>query len=361
MESAQISGKVFRFLSTMHPSLSKTERKRYSEFDPDKWYPWTADIAGEFADLMKRSPRDTSFARGFAYAATKGLPEDVRLTPTQLVGELATLPAAFGDGSGSGFEVSMENPGFASVSYRGMPGFSNVCIAILGELTQRLQSVGAKGLEVKHTAGCRLQGADACNFEVRWAADAGDVVPESARSSAAPAAAVSPSAPAAGRGAPERPAPVRAPEAPRPAPRPAHEAPPISELASARAASSSGPRPAEPGPSRSAAATPSPASSAAEPVAAAPAPVAAAAPAVAAAPVAAPSSTASGANSAQDLFDQLRSRLVDAEQQATRHLELETRIATLEAALAAAEAEARFAGQALADLRQRLRDLADEV
>ena len=72
MDSPQISGKVFRFLSTMHPSLSKPERKRYAEFDPDKWYPWTADIAGEFTDLMRRSPRDTSFARGLAYAATKG-------------------------------------------------------------------------------------------------------------------------------------------------------------------------------------------------------------------------------------------------------------------------------------------------
>ena len=359
MESAQISGKVFRFLSTMHPSLSKTERKRYSEFDPDKWYPWTSDIAGEFADLMKRSPRDTSFARGFAYAATKGLPEDLRLTATQLVGELATLPAAFGDVSGSGFEVRMETPGFATVSYRGMPGFSNVCIAILGELTQRLQSVGAKGLEVKHAAGCRLQGADACNFEVRWAAEAGDVVPESARASAAPAASRPAPAPvaAAVSGASERPAPVRAPESSRPAPRPAHEAPPISELASARAASSSGPRPAEPGPSRPAA-TATAAVSAAIPSRTAPA---AASTAAATAPVAAAASTASGANSAQDLFDQLRSRLVDAEQQATRHAELETRIASLEAALAAAEAEAQSAGQALADIRQRLRDLADEV
>ena len=111
----------------MHPSLSKPERKRYSDFDPDKWYPWTLDIAGEFTDLMKRSPRDTSFARGLAYAATKGLPDDSKLTPTDVVGGLATLPAAFVGPSGSGFEVVMERPGFAEVYYRGMPGFANVC------------------------------------------------------------------------------------------------------------------------------------------------------------------------------------------------------------------------------------------
>jgi len=102
VESAQISGKVFRFLSTMHPSLSKPERKRYAEFDPDKWYPWTPDIAGEFTDLMRRSPRDTSFARGLAYAATKGLPEDTKLTPTDVVAGLQTLPSAFVGPSGSG-------------------------------------------------------------------------------------------------------------------------------------------------------------------------------------------------------------------------------------------------------------------
>ena len=85
MESAQISGKVFRFLSTMHPSLSKPERKRYSDFDPDKWYPWTPDIAGEFTDLLRRSPRVTSFARGLAYAATKGLLDDSKLSPTVVV------------------------------------------------------------------------------------------------------------------------------------------------------------------------------------------------------------------------------------------------------------------------------------
>jgi len=174
VESAQISGKVFRFLSTMHPSLSKPERKRYAEFDPDKWYPWTADIAGEFTDLMRRSPRDTSFARGLAYAATKGLPEDSRLSPTDVVAGLATLPAAFVGPAGSGFEVSMQRPGHAEVFYRGMPGFSNVCIAIAGELTQRLQAVGARGLDVKHGEGCRLQGADACRFEVRWSADPGE-------------------------------------------------------------------------------------------------------------------------------------------------------------------------------------------
>jgi hypothetical protein len=101
----------------------------------------------------------------------------------------------------------------------------------------------------------------------------------------------------------------------------------------------------------------------AEPAPARPAtPPPAAAPAAAPSPVAtsAAAATAPGGSSAQDLFDQLRSRLVDAEQQATRHAELEGRIVTLEAALAEAEAEARAAGHALADLRRRLRDLADE-
>ena len=56
-DSAQVSGKVFRFLSAMHPALSKAERKRYAGYDPDKWYPWTAEISAEFTDLMRRSPR----------------------------------------------------------------------------------------------------------------------------------------------------------------------------------------------------------------------------------------------------------------------------------------------------------------
>lgn len=301
VESAQISGKVFRFLSTMHPSLGKPERRRYAEFDPDKWYPWTPEMAAEFTDLMRRSPRDTSFARGLAYAAKKGLPEDSRLTPTELVAGLATLPAAYQGPEGSGFAVRMDRPGFAEVDYRGLPGFTNVCIAVIGELTQRLQDVGARGLDVKHGEGCRLRGAEACRFELRWSVEAGETVPASAMP--APAAPAPQPAAAANSDAPEAPA------------------------ASRRAVS---PRPTL-------------------------APQSAAAPA---APSAAPPGTA------DDLFDQLRSRLADAQRQAERHTELEAHIAALDAraselesALAAAEAEAKAATEALATLKQRLREL----
>lgn len=326
MESAQISGKVFRFLSTMHPSLSKPERKRYAEFDPDKWYPWTPDIAGEFTDLMRRSPRDTSFARGLAYAATKGLPEDTKLTPTDVVAGLQTLPSAFVGPSGSGFEVDIKYPGFAEVFYRGMPGFANVCIAISGELTQRLQAVGARGLDVKHGEGCRLQGGEACKFEVRWSADPGDKV-------AAPAAAPAP-APAAAKTF-ERP--VEKPaervferpvEAPRPPAEPLRfdDAPPVRAASAARSVPPPPPRPV----------------------------------AAAAAPAPAPA----GNGSAEDLFEQLRSRLADADRQSARQAQLEEHIsalearsAQLEAALAEAQAEAQAAVQALADLKHHLRQL----
>ncbi|HEY2775104.1 MAG TPA: hypothetical protein VGK20_13745 [Candidatus Binatia bacterium] len=313
MESAQISGKVFRFLSTMHPSLSKPERKRYAEFDPDRWYPWTADIAGEFTDLMRRSPRDTSFARGLAYAATKGLPEDSRLTATEVVAGLSTLPSAFVDSAGSGFDVNMQRPGFAEVYYRGMPGFANVCIAIIGELTQRLQAVGARGLDVKHAEGCRLQGSDACKFEVRWTADPGD-----ARAPAATAVE-------------------------RPVERPSSA---LYETTSERSYERSAAAP-EPSPNPWPSISPRPSAPAAAPVAAA-------------APVT--SNAASG--SAEDLFEQLRGRLADAERQSARYAELEAHITALEAhsaelegALAAARSDADSARHALADLKRRLRDL----
>jgi hypothetical protein len=315
VESAQISGKVFRFLSTMHPSLSKPERKRYSEFDPDKWYPWTPDIAGEFTDLMRRSPRDTSFARGLAYAATKGLPEDAKLSATDVVAGLSTLPAAFVGPSGSGFEVSIQGPGVADVFYRGMPGFANVCIAIAGELTQRLQAVGARALDVKHAEGCRLQGADACRFEVRWSADPGDRAPS------------------------EQPL-------ERPADRSVERAFERPVESSTRATSLLG--------------------EASMRFDDAPAPRAAVSARPAAPPMAVPAPAASmpTGNSADDLFEQLRSRLVDAERQTARHTELETHIsalnahaAELENALAEAQADARAARDALADLKRRLRDL----
>lgn len=301
----------------MHPSLSKPERKRYADFDPDKWYPWTGEIAGEFTDLMRRSPRDTSFARGLAYAATKGLPEDSKLTASEVVAGLATLPSAFVGPSGSGFDVQMNHPGFAEVYYSGMPGFANVCIAVSGELTQRLQAVGARGLDVKHAEGCRLQGAEACKFEVRWSADPSEKV-------AAPAAAAAPE-----RVVYQRPAEDRPYERP--------EEPPIRSASTealrfddgAPASRSLPPRPVAPRAAR-------------------PAP-----------PAAAPTG-----NSAEDLFDQLRSRLAEAEKQTARHEELESHIAALdaraaelEAALAEADADARAARGELADLKKRLRDL----
>lgn len=316
MDSPQISGKVFRFLSTMHPSLSKPERKRYAEFDPDKWYPWTADIAGEFTDLMRRSPRDTSFARGLAYAATKGLPDDAKLTPTQVVAGLATLPAAFAGPSGSGFDVRMDRPGFADVFYSGMPGFSNVCIAIAGELTQRLQAVGARGLDVKHAEGCRLQGAEACRFEVRWSADPSEMAP------AAPAPAAAPSARVF-----EKPV-ERAFERPVEAAPAAVEPLRFDDEPLVRRAPS---RPLPPRP--------------------------------AAAPAPAPAASAGG-GTADDLFDQLRVRLIEAERQTARHAELEAHISVLEARIGELEAEvadahdqARRAVESLVDLKRRLREL----
>ncbi len=320
MQAAQISGNVFRFLSTMHPSLTKPERKRYSEFDKDKWYPWTPEIAGEFTELMKRSPRDTSFARGLAYVATNSLPPDRRLTPTEVVAGLDSLPSAFVGPSGSGFEVHMETPGRADVFYRGMPGFANVCIAIAGELTQRLQAVGARGLDVRHAEGCRLQGAESCRFEIRWAADPGEQAPASS-AAAFDAEAASPepasSSEAAWRPAAE-PASVHAPEPARESSR--FEPPPRAAIPP-RPSLSARPAPAEP-----------------------------------------PASTG---NAADDLFEQLRSRLVDAERQSARHAELEAHIsaleahgAELEAALATAEANAYAARSELAELKRRLRELA---
>lgn len=303
----------------MHPSLSKPERKRYAEFQPDKWYPWTADIAEEFTDLMRRSPRDTSFARGLAYAATTGLPEDTKLTPTEMVAGLPTLPAAFGGPSGSGFDVDMQNPGFAQVYYSGMPGFANVCIAVAGELTKRLLDLGARGLDVKHAEGCRLQGAEACKFEIRWTADPGESV-------AAPAAA----APAA-----------RVFE--RPSERPFERALERPEEPPVRSASVESLHFHDTPPPRSAAISARPSRPSVE--------------------AASPPAARTG-DTAEDLFEQLRSRLSDAERQSARHAELEDHIASLDArateletALADAEAEATTARQALADLKRRIRDL----
>ncbi|HYC00202.1 MAG TPA: hypothetical protein VEC57_13790 [Candidatus Limnocylindrales bacterium] len=373
MESPQISGKVFRFLSTMHPSLSKAERKKYSEYDPERWYPWTPDIASEFTDLMRRSPRDTSFARGLAYTAQKSLPEDTKLTPGDLVRGLPTLPAAFTDGRGSGFDVQIEGPGRATVSYRGMPGFTNACIAIAGELTQRMQALGARGLEVKHASGCRLQGADACNFEVRWAPDAGeDVGPAAAAPRAAQAApqpaAASPAA--AGSQAAQRSAQAAAP---------AREAAPTVTVGSRTESAVREPSRSQtaPSPARSTeGARPGEAARAAEPSRPAAFAARAAEPPRTASPAAPPAASARATagveagtgGSAQDLFEQLRVRLLEAEQQSSRHADLENRIADLEAELAAvreqarseidqARAEAEQAADALIALKRQIRAL----
>jgi hypothetical protein len=178
VEGPQVSGKVFRFLSAMHPALSKSERKRYAGYDPDKWYPWTPDLSLEFTELMRRSPRDTSFARGFAYVAQRAVPEGHYVPTGALLDSLNRLPAAYRGPDGSGFDAETDRPGHAIVRYSGMPGFTNVCIAVQGELVQRLQASGAHSVVVKHRPSCRLNGAEVCEFEVEWS---GESAPAEAR------------------------------------------------------------------------------------------------------------------------------------------------------------------------------------
>jgi hypothetical protein len=177
VQTAEVSGKVFRFLSAMHPALSKAERKRFASYDPDKWYPWTPEISAEFTDLMRRAPRDASFARGFAYVAQRAIPEGGYVATKPLFENLDRLPAAYRDPEGSGFSATVERQGHASVRYAGMPGFSNVCIAIQGELTQRVQATGAQSVVVRHSQTCRVNGGPHCEFEVEWA---GETVPANA-------------------------------------------------------------------------------------------------------------------------------------------------------------------------------------
>jgi hypothetical protein len=177
VESAEVSGKVFRFLSAMHPALSKSERKRYAGFDPDKWYVWTPEISAEFTELMRRSPRDASFARGFAYVAQRAMPEGGYVPTRVLFESLDRLPAAFRSAEGSGFVGRQDRPGHAVVSYSGMPGFANVCIAIQGEIMQRVQASGAQSVVVRHAPTCRVNGATHCEFEVEWS---GEVPPPNA-------------------------------------------------------------------------------------------------------------------------------------------------------------------------------------
>ena len=178
MEGPQVSGKVFRFLSAMHPALSKSERKRYAGYDPDKWYPWTQELSSEFTELMRRSPRDTSFARGFAYVAQRAIPEGQYVPTGALLDNMIRLPAAYRGPDGSGFDAQMDRPGHAIVRYSGMQGFANVCIAVQGELVQRLQASGAHSVVVKHRPSCRLNGAEVCEFEVEWS---GESAPAEAR------------------------------------------------------------------------------------------------------------------------------------------------------------------------------------
>jgi hypothetical protein len=72
----------------------------------------------------------------------------------------------------------MDRPGHAIVRYSGMAGFANVCIAVQGELVQRLQASGAHSVVVKHRPSCRLNGAEVCEFEVEWS---GESAPAEAR------------------------------------------------------------------------------------------------------------------------------------------------------------------------------------
>jgi hypothetical protein len=168
----EVSGKLFRFLSAMHPSLSRAERQSFAEYDADSWYPWNEETASRFNELMRSAPRDSSFARGFAYVAQKAIPEGRYLSVPELLEHLDRLPSAFRGEYGSGFEARLEEPFKARISYAGMPGFANSCIAVAGELAQRLQASGGKGVRVRHVEGCRLQDEERCNFEVTWKSEA---------------------------------------------------------------------------------------------------------------------------------------------------------------------------------------------
>jgi hypothetical protein len=155
----------------MHPALSKGERKRYAGYDPDKWYAWTPEVSAEFTDLMRRSPRDSSFARGFAYVAQRAIPEGGYVPTRTLVECLDRLPSAYRSPDGSGFDGRMDRAGHAIVTYAGMPGFANVCIAIQGELAQRIQASGAHNVVVRHGQTCRVNGGARCEFEVEWSGE----------------------------------------------------------------------------------------------------------------------------------------------------------------------------------------------
>ncbi|MEE8311930.1 MAG: hypothetical protein V3R77_06715 [Candidatus Binatia bacterium] len=379
MENPQISGKVFRFLSAMHPALSKGERKKYAAYDPDQWYDWTPEVSTEFTDLMRRSPRDTSFARGLAYVAQRAVPEGQYIPTADLLEHITCLPAAYRGPEGTGFHAELDKPGHATVSYGGMPGFANVCIAIQGELTQRLQASGAQSVVVKHAETCRVSGGEECRFDIEWS---GEVPPSGAEATATKtlldeelAASVSGNAPAA------------EPEPPIVATPQANEEPPRSSvIARLRADGPSAPQVAASaggGAVAAAALAEQPGVSAAPevaenvPVEVAPAPkprpkskraAQDEAPAadegqLAAEMLASVGEDVDGSN--DDLFVQLRKRLADADRQARMYAEAQSQIEALrvelsrmraqaEAEIAAAAKERDDATEAFAELKRRI-------
>jgi hypothetical protein len=335
----EVSGKVFRYLSAMHPSLSKAERKQYAAYDPDKWYPWTPEVSGEFTDLMRRSPRDSSFARGFAYVAQRAVPEGHYVPTRILVDNIATLPAAYRGPGGSGFSAERNGTGHAIVRYEGMPGFANVCIAIQGELTERLRASGAQNVLVKHGATCRLSGGDLCEFEVEWT---GEEVPVGAEPVDVHAL--------LGDQAVERDEPEEA--------KPAATTPPAAEPPQAQPQPQSGVS-APPAPAREAPPRPAPAAAAVRPE------PASSRPSTASASLA---ELEAGDISSDDLFVQLRKRLAEADRQSSLFNEAQQEIdrlrvelgrvrADAEAEVAKARAEAKQARDAVAELKRKVRDV----
>lgn len=393
MEKPQVSGKVFRFLSAMHPALSKAERKKYASYDADEWYEWTTELAAEFTDLMRRSPRDTSFARGFAYVSQRAVPEGQYVQTCDLLGFIRQLPAAYRSPDGTGYEARIEEPGRASVTYDGMPGFSNVCIAIQGELTQRMQASGAQSVAVKHTETCRVSGSSECRFEIEWS---GEAAPSGA--TVVDAASLIDEE-LAGLGAPPVPAQEYS-NSPAPSAPTAEAAGPVSDRTSVVT-----PLHPEPGPywasssltGNGTAAAPAERAQHAQPAAAAAtATLTAAAPAAAVAPAAAaaaadPALAEAGTDalleqnlaaefldlggedsgSGDDLFVQLRKRLAIADRQSRMYQDAQAQIESLRAEIArirqAADAqlaqvarERDLAVDALIELKRRVRSVIDE-
>lgn len=387
MESPQISGKVFRFLSAMHPALSKAERKKYAAYDPDQWYDWTPDVSAEFTDLMRRSPRDTSFARGFAYVAQRAVPEGQYIPTSALLGCITSLPAAYRAPQGTGFQADIDRPGHAIVTYRGMPGFANVCIAIQGELMQRLQASGAQSVVVKHAETCRVSGGEECQFDVEWS---GEVPPGGAEAADASSLLDEEIVAHLPEVAATTSRPEQTPSAPAQAPPAVHaaeETPRSSVIARLRsdgaAAGHSSTSEAAGGRAGSAAGVAVAAAAAAEPAVAEREPEAAERAELAVAASTAQTTDAAGAHGQlavemltgagddagaanDDLFVQLRKRLADADRQSRMYTEAQSQLEALrvelsrsraqaEAQIAAAAKERDEAIEALAELKRRIR------